>query len=197
MRSSRNPFRAHLNPVTRNGIRGQVAVALIAGAVLVCSACGGGSARAGTTVATTVGPTTTFFRQPGDPRTEVCADHTIAKIDGQLTDGHVVGKPKHAATASATTCTYALDEGSLRLTVFEGASLDDALAEYKKDIGDAGAITDVPNLGTAAFSDAAGTTVTIRDDVVLTVDVSYIPPANDRHQIAQSLSFEILTTFNG
>lgn len=197
MPALREPAPARPQPRSRKRSLASLVALLVAGAVVGCAACGGGSAQAGTPVATSVGPTTTIFRQPGDPRTEVCADHTIAKIDGQLAVGHVVGKPKRVATATATTCTYSLDEGSLRLTAYDAASLDDALAEYKKDLGDAGQITDVPNLGSAAFSDAAGSTVTIVDHVVLTVDVSQLPRANDRAQIAQSLSFEILTTFNG
>ena len=196
MSAPSNTARSRQHPGGRERALAHFAVMIVTGAALVCAACGGGSAQAGTPE-TTVGPTTTVFRQPGDPRTEICADHTVARIDGQLTRGHVVGKPKRVATDTATTCTYTLDEGSLRMSVYEAPSLDDALAEYKKDLEGAGAITDVPNLGTAAFSDPAGTTVTIRDNVVLTVDVSHVPKANHRSQIAQSLSFEILTTFNG
>lgn len=190
------PVEAEPHPVSPRGALAHFVSVLVAGAVLVCAACGGGSAQAGAP-ATTSRPMTTIFRQPGDPQVEICADHTIARIDGQLTQGRVVGKPRRVTTATATTCTYTLDEGSLRMTVYDAARLDDARAEYKKDLGDAGAITDVPNLGDAAFSDRAGTTVTIKDHVVLTVDVSQVPKANDRLQIAQSLSFEILTTFNG
>ena len=51
----------------------------------------------------------------------------------------------------------------------------------------------VPLLGTEAFTSNDGTTVTIKDDKVLTVDPTALPSGNDRTQIAQSLSFEILT----
>jgi hypothetical protein len=106
-------------------------VPILVGFVVLAGACGSGPS---TMVAprATAAPTTTVFRQPGDPTYEICSEGAITKIDGQLTAGRVVG-----------------------------------------------------------------TTVTLKGPIVLTVDVSKVPSGNDRVQVAQSLSFQVLTTFNG
>lgn len=167
------------------------------GIAMLAGACGSGSATTSATVSSTVAPTTTVFRQPGDPSLEICATGTVDKIDGQLTVGHVVGTPVRSATTTSTTCTYRLDRGSLRMQVDEATSPESARHRFKQDLSSAGAVTNVPNLGDAAFSDGSGMTVTLKGPTVLTIDVSKVPAKNDRTQIAQSLSFQILTTFNG
>ena len=62
---------------------------------------------------------------------------------------------------------------------------------------DQGITSRVPNLGSAAFAGSEGVTVTLKDDKVLTVDTRGLPRGNDRPQISQSLSFEILSCWTG
>lgn len=83
------------------------------------------------------------------------------------------------------------------MQVEEATSSDLARDRFSQHLRAAGPVNHVPNLGDAAFSDRTGTTVTLDGPIVLTVDVSKVPSGNDRTQIAQSLSFQILTTFNG
>lgn len=120
-----------------------------------------------------------------------------AKIDGQLTHGRVVARPQSTVTATATTCTYRLDEGSLQLRVENTTTNAAASKRYSSLRSVAGTVTRVPHLGTSAFTTGDGTTVTIVGDQVLIVDLSKVPATNDRAQIGQSLSYEILTRFNG
>lgn len=169
---------------------------ILVGLVVLAGACGSGPS---TEVAprATVAPTTTVFRQPGDPTYEICSEDAIAKIDGQLTAGRVLGTPARAATPTTTACTYRLTTGSLRMQVEEAPSGDAARAMFTRHLEAAGPVSDVANLGDAAFSDRVGTTVTLKGPIVLTVDVSKVPPVNDRVQVAQSLSFQVLTTFDG
>jgi hypothetical protein len=171
-------------------------VPILVGFVVLAGACGSGPS---TMVAprATAAPTNTVFRQPGDPTYEICSEGAITKIDGQLTAGRVVGTPARAATTTSTTCTYRLSTGSLRMQVEEASSRDAARVTFTRHLRAAGPVSDVANLGDAAFSDRVGTTVTLKGPIVLTVDVSKVPSGNDRVQVAQSLSFQVLTTFNG
>lgn len=165
--------------------------------VLVLAGCGGSTAVAGAPLTSTPPTTLAKFRQPGDPNSVICGAAMTKKIDGQLTDGRVVDKPIRTVTATSTTCTYRLDKGSLRLRVENAKNNDDASNRYSSLRGAAGTVTGVPHLGTSAFTTGAGTTVTIVGDQVLIVDLTKISSSNDRAQIGQSLSFQILTRFNG
>ena len=171
-------------------------VPLLLGVAALAGACGSGGSTT-SAASSTVAPTTTVFRQPGDPSLEICAPAAVDKIDGQLTSGKVVGTPVRTATSTSTTCTYRLDQGSLRMRVEVSATVGEARERFTQHVRKAGPVARVPNLGDAAFSDRTGSTVTQKGSVVLTIDVTEVPVANDRTQVAQSLSFQILTTFNG
>ncbi|MFE2916251.1 hypothetical protein [Kitasatospora indigofera] len=73
------------------------------------------------------------------------------------------------------TCTYAYAEGTLLITVKELADRDTAAAHFAGLRGSAGPVTTVEGLGDAAYTQADGSTVVLRDSSVLTVDVHRLP----------------------
>jgi hypothetical protein len=133
----------------------------------------------------------------GDPANEVCSTDTRTNVANQLTVGHISGVPAMTKAGTNTTCTYQLSNGSMRMIVDELASNAAAEARFDALRRQPGKHTAVPNLGTAAFTGPDGTTVTIKDNKVLTVDTASLPPGNDKTQISQSLSFEILSCWTG
>ncbi len=114
-------------------------------------------------------------------------------VAGQLSTGSLVGEPVLSKSGNVTTCTYKVTGGSLVMSVAERTTDATARAAFDTTRSSFPGAERVPNLGEAAFSDASGTTVTIKDNKVLTVDPTDLPAGNDKTQIAQSLSFAVLT----
>ena len=122
---------------------------------------------------------------------------TRTNVANQLSTGRLIGSPVRTKSGTVSKCTYRITGGSLTMTVDERTT--DAAARNVYDMAQrgAGATKAVPNLGSAAFTGTDGTTVTVQDNKVLTVDPAMLPGSNDKTQIAQSLSFEILTCWTG
>jgi hypothetical protein len=133
----------------------------------------------------------------GDPANEVCSKDTRTNVANQLTAGHIIGVPAMTKAGTKTTCIYQLSNGSMRMSVDELASNAAAQTRFDTLRHQPGKATSVPNLGSAAFTRPDGTTVTIKDNKVLTVATALLPQGNDKTQISQSLSFEILSCWTG
>ena len=181
--------------------------ALAVGLMFAATACGSssGAAPAGSTVRRTakdrlaaeIDAQSKMSSEPADPADEVCDSMIQKDVAGQLTSGHVVGKPVSVKSGVLTTCTYHLDKGSLRMTVQEPKTSAAAHASFEKLRRSAGRTESIANLGSAAFTRADMSTVTVKDNKVLIVDTSRLPAGNDKHQISQSLSFEVLACWAG
>ncbi len=136
--------------------------------------------------------------EPTDPADEICDKMVRDDLAGQLTTGKLVGDPSRTKQGTVTTCIYTVSGGgTMRLVVDEpgGNSVAKQVFDAKRTA--ATSPETVPNLGTEAFTDADGTTVTVKDDKVLTVDPTHLPAGNAQTQIAQSLSFEVLSCWEG
>ncbi len=124
---------------------------------------------------------------------EICGPMIQENVPLQISTGKVIGKPVLTKSGSVTTCVYKITGGELRMTVDERSS-DSAAENAFDEVRDAaGPTTPVANLGTASFIDSSSTTVTVKDNKILTIDPTQLPDGNDKTQIAQSLSFEVLT----
>ncbi len=120
-----------------------------------------------------------------------------ADVANQLTKGAIQGTPKLSKVGADTVCNYQMTGGSLRMSVHESATTGAAQGYFAHQRRTARQPTAVDNLGTDAFTAIDGSTYTLKDDKVLTVDVTKLPRGNDRKQIAQSLSFEVLSCWTG
>lgn len=166
------------------------AVLVLTALVLVgCGSANASSAksRSGVTIAAT------GSEDASSPADEICERMTRDNVANQLTVGRLDGAPVRTKTGSITRCTYRISGGSLVMTVDERGGVASALQSFATSKLAATAPVKVPLLGTEAYTAKDGTTVTVKDDKVLTVDPTGLPAGNDRTQIAQSLSFEILT----
>ena len=178
---------------------GVVGLALVAA---ITAGCGGAAAATRQASSNTPSSVTsssgkTSSTASKDPANEICEDMTRTNVANQLSTGRVVGHPVRTKSGTITQCTYRITGGSLTMTVDERTTDSAARAAFDTAQRATGTAKAVPNLGTAAFTRTDGMTVTVQDNKVLTVDPAKLPGSNDKTQIAQSLSFEILTCWTG
>lgn len=136
---------------------------------------------------------------PSEASLMVCGDQpmdrltTILKLDYKP---HTVNDWAN----NTFTCTYHLEEGSLKISVKEAKDKAAALTEFSVEQAlakDAKTIEGLANLGFPAFETAAGSAVFQKDSFVLDVDASELPvvlgPENiTRNALAYQLSTTIL-----
>lgn len=132
---------------------------------------------------------------------EVCSDETRSNVARQLaaqpSASSLTKDPAKQKSGDRTSCTYEVDGGSMQLSVDQLTTNDAAERHFDDLRSGLGVTTVVPNLGASAFTSESGVTVTRKDDKVLVIDTSMLPVGNDKPQISQSLSFEILTCWTG
>ncbi len=104
----------------------------------------------------------------------VCTGFVVEQLAGAL-GTEPTTPPSATWEQHLYSCTYAYPEGSMVLSVKELADRVTASAQFEGLRGSAGAVTTVDGLGEAAFTRADGSTVVLKDDSVLTVDVSRLP----------------------
>ncbi|OKI28878.1 hypothetical protein [Streptomyces sp. CB03911] len=93
------------------------------------------------------------------------------------------------------TCTYAYAEGTLLITVKELADRATAAAHFDGLRGSAGPVTPLTGLGDAAYTQADGSTVVLRDSSVLAADVHRLPERFGRPPRSRSnVSVTVATT---
>lgn len=109
----------------------------------------------------------------------------------------MVTPPTLTRNGAATDCLYSFANGSFLIRVVELGSEAAAQRSFNDHQHEVGGSVPVPNLGSAAFVRLDGTTITVKDKKILTVDPTRLPPGYDRTQIAESLSFEVLTCWTG
>jgi len=96
------------------------------------------------------------------------------------------------------TCTYHLDEGSLKISVKEAKDQATALEFFKLEQAmakDAKAIEGLANLGFPAYETAAGSAVFQKDSFVLQVDASGLPASIGPNGVTRNaLAYQLSTT---
>ena len=125
----------------------------------------------------------------------ICAAETRTNVGQQLAVSTIDATPKMVTRGNDHTCTYRLRSpqgpGTFVVSIHRGADPAAAsaylAAERRRDGGPRVAL-----LGSDAFTRTDGTTFTQKDDLVLKVDPTHLPTGEQRTQIAQSISFEIL-----
>ncbi|HZR15418.1 MAG TPA: hypothetical protein VFC33_19440 [Acidimicrobiia bacterium] len=128
-----------------------------------------------------------------DPTTEICD----TMIKQAVTD--IVREPYTTASNRSATdsiCTYNFANGSLTLRVHTAKTNADANAYFDALRNDAGKVTTL-SFGSPAFAASNGTTVMVKDNLVLVVDPTKAPAGVDRTNTAESLAAEVLACWTG
>jgi hypothetical protein len=103
------------------------------------------------------------------------------------------------------TCTYALADGPLVLSVTESGTIPAARAHFtslQKRVGTSQPIRGLDNLGLPAFETPNGTVAFVKDDKTLQVDATGLPqhigtPNFDRAHLAYTIATDVLGCWNG
>jgi hypothetical protein len=173
----------------RRRILGVVAFS-VAGAVLG-SACGGsssgnepvahGSARTG------AGPATREVCEP------MVRDSVPASVGLPL-----IGEPVSALRGDTFSCRYAFEGGVLDLSVRDLHTVSQARKYFRAVRGREGVDDALTGLAEGGFTKADGSVVAVKDAMILTVDVTALPPTQiDRTGIAIELASTVLGCWTG
>jgi hypothetical protein len=134
---------------------------------------------------------------PGPAAREVCEpmvrDSVPASVELPLT-----GEPVSAVRGDTFSCVYAFEGGSLDLSVRDLHTISQARA-YFGDLRRREGVRDaLSGLAEGGFTKADGSVVAKKDAMVLTVDVTALPPTRiDRSNIAINLAAAVLGRWTG
>lgn len=176
-----------------------VLVAAIALALLVAlSGCGGGSSgsKSSSTSAKSQSDAATKPLKAvaeEDPTEEICDTMVKQAVTDIVRLPYTVAKSK---TPTESVCTYTFANGSLLLRVHTARTNSDANAYFDGLRKDAGKTTKLA-LGSPAFLASSGTTVMVKDNLVLVVDPTKLPGGIDRANTSESLAAEVLSCWVG
>jgi hypothetical protein len=88
----------------------------------------------------------------------------------------LVTEPASVTRGDTFSCTYSFEGGALELSVRDLRTLPDA-RDYFRDLRDREAVGDtLTGLAAGGFSRSDGSVVAMKDAMVLTVDVTHLPP---------------------
>jgi hypothetical protein len=170
-------------------VRGRIlgaAAACVAGVVLV-SACGGSSSGGSEPVAhgsarTGAGPATREVCEP------MVRNSVPATVGLPLT-----GEPVSAARGDTFSCRYAFHGGTLDLSVRDLHTVSQARKYFRVLRGQEGVNDALTGLAQGGFTKADGSVVAMKDAMILTVDVTALPPTQvDRTGIAIDVASTVL-----
>ena len=168
------------------GRRSRFALVATLAAVATLVACGGssgggeaiahGSARKG------VGPAAR----------EVCEPMVRDSVPSAV-GAPVVGQPLSAVRGDTFSCNYAFEGGSLDLSVRDLHTLR-AAREYFRDLRSRDGVGDaLSGLAEGGFTKADGSVVAMKDAMILTVDVTQLPPTRvDKANVAIEVASTVL-----
>jgi hypothetical protein len=167
-----------------------VAAACVAGVVLA-SACGG-SSSSGDPVAhgsarTGAGPATREVCEP------MVRDSVPATVGLPL-----AGKPVSDVRGDTFSCRYAFAGGTLDLSVRDLHTVSQARKYFRALKGQEGVEDALTGVAEGGFTKADGSVVAMKDAMILTVDVTALPPTRvDRTGIATDLASTVLGCWTG
>ena len=134
---------------------------------------------------------------PSEASLMVCGDQPMDRLTSILkldTKPHTINE----WADSTFTCTYHLDEGSLKISVKEAKDQAAALTHFNVEQAlakDAKPIEGLANLGFPAYETAAGAAVFQKDSFVLQVDASDLPATVGPENITRNaLAYQLSTT---
>lgn len=175
-------------------------VVFLAALVVALAACGGGSSGSkASSASTTAQSRSDAATKPlkaaaeEDPTEEICDTMVKQAVTDIVRLPYTVSKNK---TATESLCTYTFASGSLLLRVHTAKTNADAGAFFagtRKDLGK----TTTLSLGSPAFLASNGTTVMVKDNLVLIVDPTKLPGGIDRANTSESLAAEVLSCWTG
>jgi hypothetical protein len=167
-----------------------VAAACAAGVVLA-SACGGsssnGDAVAHGSARTGAGPATREVCEP------MVRDSVPATVGLPL-----AAEPVSDVRGDTFTCRYAFADGTLDLSVRDLHTVSQARKYFRGLRGQEGVEDALTGLAEGGFTKADGSVVAMKDAMILTVDVTALPPTRvDRTGIATDLASTVLGCWTG
>jgi len=140
--------------------------------IAALSACGGSSTSSSGGDAIAHGSA----RRGAGPATREVCDEMVRDSVPSTVGMPLVGEPVSAVRGDTFTCRYAFDGGTLDLSVRDMHTLRQA-REYFREIKRGEAVKDVlPGLAEGGFTKADGSVVAKKDAMILTVDVTALPP---------------------
>jgi hypothetical protein len=138
---------------------------------------------------------------PPETATMVCGDEIKSKVK-QVLNLPVQPATRSTWVSSVFTCTYTLPQGPMTLTVQVLPSTARAGAKLDADQAAATGAQPLAGLGERAWATPAGTAAVLKDNQILTVDTTGLPPvfgANDqkRTDLAYEVASDVLGCWTG
>jgi hypothetical protein len=167
------------------------ATACLAGAALI-TACGGSSSGGDEAIAhgsarTGAGPATREVCEP------MVRDSVPASVGLP-----VIGEPVSGVRGDMFSCRYAFEGGALDLSVRDLHTVSQAREYFRAARGREGVDDALTGLAEGGFTKADGSVVAMKDAMILTVDVTALPPTQvDRTGIAIQLASTVLGCWTG
>jgi hypothetical protein len=168
-------------------LRTSAFVATAVGVIAALTACGGGSSAGSEGIAHG-----SARNGPGRAAGEVCEPMVRDAVPATV-GLPLAGEPASAVRGDTFSCVYAFDGGTLDLSVRDLHTIGQA-RRYFRDLRRRDAVGDaLSGLAEGGFTKADGSVVAMKDAMVLTVDVTALPPTQvDRSGIAIDLAATVL-----
>jgi hypothetical protein len=161
------------------------------GVIAAATACGGGSSG-GEAIAHGSART-----GPGPAAREVCEPMVRDAVPGSV-GLPLTGEPVSTVRGDTYTCTYAFEGGGIDLSVRDLHTISQARRYFRDLQGKQGVADALSGLAEGGFTKADGSVVAKKDAMVLTVDVTALPPTQvDRSGIAIDLAATVLGCWTG
>jgi len=173
-------------------LRTSAVVAVTMGVIAALTACGGGSSAGGERIAHG-----SARNGPGRAAGEVC--EPMVRDSVPATVGlPLAGEPTSAVRGDTFSCLYAFDGGTLDLSVRDLHTISEARKLFRELRGREGVGDALSGLAEGGFTKADGSVVAVKDAMILTVDVTALPPTrSDRSGIAIDLASTVLGCWTG
>jgi hypothetical protein len=167
-------------------------VAMTVGVIAALTACGGGSSAGSEDVAHG-----SARNGPGRAAGEVC--EPMVRDSVPATVGlPLAGEPTSAVRGDTFSCLYAFAGGKLDLSVRDLHTISQARKFFRDLRGREGVGDALSGLAEGGFTKADGSVVAMKDAMILTVDVTALPPTQvDRSGIAIDLASTVLGCWTG
>ena len=167
-------------------------VAMTVGVIAALTACGGGSSAGSEGIAHG-----SARNGPGRAAGEVC--EPMVRDSVPATVGlPLAGEPTSAVRGDTFSCLYAFDGGTLDLSVRDLHTISQARKFFRDLRGREGMGDALSGLAEGGFTKADGSVVAVKDAMILTVDVTALPPTrSDRSGVASHLASTVLGCWTG
>ena len=160
--------------------------------VIALTACGGGSSAGSERIAHG-----SARNGPGRAAGEVCEPMVRDSVPATV-GVPLAGAPTSAVRGDTFSCVYSFDGGTLDMSVRDLHTISQARRYFRDLRGREGVGDALSGLAEGGFTKADGSVVAMKDAMVLTVDVTALPPTQvDRSGIAIDLAATVLGCWTG